>query len=61
VEDPLLTVSEVATIARVSTVTVRRWIKSRRVVAVKVTDRAGWRMRRSEVERLLRVREPTED
>jgi hypothetical protein len=42
-------------------VTVRRWIKSRRVVAVKVTDRAGWRIRRSEVERLLRVREPTED
>jgi hypothetical protein len=31
------------------------------VVAVKVTDRAGWRIRRSEVERLLRVREPTED
>jgi excisionase family DNA binding protein len=53
VDDPLLTVREVAEALRVSEKTIRSWIKERRILhASKVTRRAGWRIPRSEVERL---------
>ena len=52
-DDPLLTVRQVATELQVSEETVRRWIASKRLPAVKVTRRSGWRIRRSDLDKLL--------
>ena len=49
--DEILTVQEVADYLRVSRSTVWRWCKQGRVSAFKVGR--GWRLRRSEMERLL--------
>jgi excisionase family DNA binding protein len=53
--DPLLTVREIARMLQVSEMTIRRWIKSGRIrQASRITIRSGWRIRQSEVDRLLR-------
>ena len=49
--DPLLTVSEVATLMRVSNMTVYRMIKSGQLGAIRVGK--NYRIRRSDVERYL--------
>jgi excisionase family DNA binding protein len=53
VDDPLLTVRQVAQTFQVADKTIRRWIARGTVKAVKTS--AGWRIPRSEVERLLRT------
>ena len=55
-DDPWLTVRQVARELTVTEKTVRRWIATGRVKAAKITDRSGWRIRRSEIERLLHPR-----
>jgi len=50
-DDPLLTVRQVAQRFQVAEKTIRRWIARGTLRAVKTT--AGWRVRQSEVERLL--------
>jgi excisionase family DNA binding protein len=55
VDDPLLTVEEVAQLFRVSEVTIRRWIEAKKIKhVVRVTKRSGYRIPKSEVERLIR-------
>lgn len=49
--DPLLTVGEVATLMRVSNMTVYRMIKSGQLAAIRVGK--NYRIRRSDVERYL--------
>lgn len=54
-DDPLLTVSEVAARLRLNPRTIRRWIKSGKLHGIDFgSDRAGYRIRASEVELLLR-------
>ena len=52
--DPLLTVGEVATLMRVSNMTVYRMIKSGQLAAIRVGK--NYRIRRSDVERYLSER-----
>jgi excisionase family DNA binding protein len=55
VDEPRLTVREVAEIMRVSEKTVRKWIADGRIEhAALVTRQAGWLIPKSEVDRLLR-------
>jgi len=52
--DELLTVEEVAARLRVNPETVRRWLRSGRLAGYRpVTDQAGWRVAKSDLERLL--------
>jgi excisionase family DNA binding protein len=51
--DPLLTVPEVATRLRVAEETVRRWLRSGRMSGVLFSDRSGYRVLESEVERFI--------
>ncbi len=55
--EPLLTVGEVATLMRVSNMTVYRLIKSGQLAAIRVGK--NYRMRRSDVERYLTDRSVT--
>ena len=53
-EDRLLTVPEVADRLRLKPETIRRWLRSGRLRGISLgSDHAGWRVRESEVERLL--------
>jgi excisionase family DNA binding protein len=53
-EDRLLTVAEVAERLRLKPETVRRWLRSGRLRGISLgSDHAGWRVRESEIERLL--------
>jgi excisionase family DNA binding protein len=53
-DEELLTVAEVARRLKLHPETVRRWIKTGRLHAISLgSDRAGWRIRASEVELLL--------
>jgi excisionase family DNA binding protein len=53
-EDELLTVPEVAALLKLNEQTVRRWLRTGRLRGVSLGSRqAGWRVRRSEVNRLL--------
>jgi excisionase family DNA binding protein len=53
-DDPLLTVQEVADQLRLKPETVRRWIRAGRIRAISLgSDRAGLRIRASEIQRLL--------
>ena len=55
-DDPLLTVRQVARMLQLSDKTIRRWITSGRIRrASRITLRSGWRIPRSEIERLLRT------
>jgi excisionase family DNA binding protein len=58
VDEPLLTVRQVAQRLQVSEKTVRRWITTGRIKrASQITVRSGWRIPQSEVDRLLRESE----
>jgi len=54
-DDSWLTVRQVAREQQVQERTVRRWIASGRLPASQITRRAGWRIRRSDLERILRA------
>ena len=56
-EERMFTVREVADHFRVTATTVRRWLESGDLRGVKLGDRAGWRVRESELERFLKERE----
>ena len=53
-EDQALKVPEVAKRLRVSAETVRRWLRDGDLRGVRFSDRGGWRVLSSEVERKLR-------
>lgn len=53
-EDQALKVPEVAKRLRVSEETVRRWLRDGGLRGVRFSDRGGWRVLSSEVERKLR-------
>lgn len=53
-DDPPLTVKEVATRIGLTEKTIRRWIHNGRFDAVRFSRRAGWRIPRAEVERIWR-------
>lgn len=54
-DDPLLTVGEVAKRLRLNPRTIRRWITSGKLNGISFgSDRAGYRIRASQVELLLR-------
>jgi excisionase family DNA binding protein len=58
-EDDLLTPAEVAQRLRLHTETVRRWLKTGRMHGIYLgSDRAGWRIPASELERVLREGTP---
>jgi len=52
-DDELLTVAEVAQRLKLSPETVRRWLRSGRLEGVIFSDAAGYRIRASEVARLV--------
>ena len=57
-DDPLMTVPEVAEHLRLKPETVRRWIRRGILPALSLgSDRAGLRVRRSEVEHFVAMRE----
>jgi excisionase family DNA binding protein len=52
--EQLLTVDQVARRLQLHPATIRRWIKSGRLRAISLgSDRAGWRIRRSELEQFI--------
>jgi len=61
-EKEWLTLREAAEMLRVSEFTLRRWLQRGLIRGVKLpTSRAGWRIPRSEIERLLRLDELERD
>ncbi len=54
--EPMLTVKDVADRLRVSAETVRRWLRAGQLRGIWLSDRAGWRIPASELERFLRER-----
>jgi excisionase family DNA binding protein len=57
-QDELLTVPEVAALLKLNEQTVRRWLREGRLAGTYLgTRQAGWRVRRSDVERFLRERD----
>ena len=62
VEEEWLTLKEAAAALRVSELTLRRWLQRGLIRGVKLpTARAGWRIPKSEIERLLRLPQPPEE
>jgi excisionase family DNA binding protein len=60
-DDPLLTINEVAAHLRLNPKTIRRWIQSGKLPAIWLgTDRAGWRIRTSEIDRFLDDQQQTQ-
>ena len=53
-EEGLLTVRQVAARLNLSEWTIRRWLREGKLKGVWLSDRAGWRVRPSEVEAFLR-------
>jgi excisionase family DNA binding protein len=54
-DDPLLKVSQVAERLQIHPVTVRAWLKNGRLKGAYMgSDKVGWRIRESEVERVAR-------
>jgi len=51
--DKLLTVAEVAEQLSVTEETVRRWLRAGRLEGVRLSRRAGWRVRQSSLDALL--------
>ena len=51
--DELLTVEEIAARVKVTPETVRRWLRARCLRGVRLSDKAGWRVRASELDRFL--------
>lgn len=48
-----MTAAEVAAVFRVKVATVRRWLRTGKLRGTPLSGRAGWRIPRSEVRRLL--------
>ena len=55
--DELLTVKEVADRLKVHANTVRRWLDGQELHGIRLSGKAGWRVRESELERFLKERE----
>lgn len=55
--DEWLTVQEVANLLKVNPETVKRWLRAGALRGSYLSDRAGWRIRREEIERFMRERE----
>jgi excisionase family DNA binding protein len=53
IDEPLLTVRQVAERLQVNPVTVHRWLRAGRMRGSLLSDRMGWRIPESEVRRLL--------
>lgn len=52
--DRLLTVAEVAQVLRLNPETVRRWLRQGRLHGISLgSDRGGWRVRESDLQRLV--------
>jgi excisionase family DNA binding protein len=51
--DEYLTAGDVATLLKVHPETVKNWLRSGTLAGVILSDRAGWRVRRSDVDRFL--------
>jgi excisionase family DNA binding protein len=64
-DEELLTVAEVARRLRLSQETIRRWIRGGKLQAIRIgSDRAGFRIRRTEIDQLLEPKQlplPRED
>jgi excisionase family DNA binding protein len=56
-EDRLLTVREAAERLRVSEWTIRRWLRTGELKGSRFGDKAGWRVRESELEAFLKRKE----
>lgn len=52
-DEPLLTVRQVAERLQISPVTVQRWLRSGRLKGLILSDRMGWRVPESEVQRII--------
>jgi excisionase family DNA binding protein len=59
VDEELLTVAEVAQRLKVHQETVRRWLRVGQLRGIKLSDQAGYRVRPSELERMLQQLEAT--
>lgn len=57
--DEWLTTQEVADLLKVNPETVKRWLRSGEMRGSLLSDRAGWRIARDEVQRFMRDRERT--
>jgi excisionase family DNA binding protein len=58
VSEELLTVPEVAALLRLSEQTVRKWLREGTLAGIQLGSRqAGWRVRRSDVDRFLAERQ----
>jgi excisionase family DNA binding protein len=53
VDDPLLTVTEVAEQARVEPETVRRWLRQKQLRGALLSRKGGWRVRQSDLDAFL--------
>lgn len=56
-DEMMLTVDEIAERLRVNPYTVRRWLREGALHGIKMGDRAGYRVRQSELNRFLNDRE----
>jgi excisionase family DNA binding protein len=54
--DEYLTATEVAALLKVHPETVKNWLRSGALAGVVLSDRAGWRVRRGDVDRFLDAR-----
>lgn len=54
--DEWLTTNEVAELLKVNPETVKRWLRNKEMRGSLLSDRAGWRVSRDEVERFMRSR-----
>ncbi len=55
--DEWLTTAEVAQLLKVNPETVKRWLRGGEMRGSLLSDRAGWRIAREEVDRFMRARE----
>ena len=55
--DELLTVKEIAERLKVHQNTVRAWLDRAEIHGIRLSGKAGWRVRESELERFLKERE----
>lgn len=60
-QDPLLTVDDVAKELAVHPDTVRKWIRNRELEAINLGGPAGYRIRRSALDRFMRERNTTSE
>ncbi len=62
IDDKLYTVTEAAALLRVNPFTIRRWLRDGRLCGFSMgSDRGGWRIRQSEIERFIARAEGREE